>query len=268
MTPSAWPNSCGLAKPARELLDTAIPAHGSGQSRDQRDRAEGLRGRPRARVALRREHGERQGQTAPMARTPTACNLRKPALAGVPYLIKDLGAAVAGPAHDDGQPSLSPLSFPTDDAPVSSPLAKAAGLNIFGKTSTSELGQHALYGARTIRCRCRNPWNLDHTPGGSSGGAAAADRGGHRALAHASDGGGSIRIPASCCRTVRAQAVAWTLPHAPPWSRRGELGRRSRHLRAACATARCCSTCSRATRTVRSARRVRFSARAASRANR
>ena len=95
------------------------------------------------------------------------------ALAGVPFLIKDLGAPVAGLRMSMGSRHYRHF-IPTEDAPVVA-LAKAAGLNIFAKTSTSELGQMPytepeLFGA------CRNPWNLDHTPGGSSGGAAAADR--------------------------------------------------------------------------------------------
>jgi amidase len=117
-------------------------------------------------------------------------------LAGVPYLIKDLGAPVAGLRMSMGSRHYRHF-VPKIDAPVVA-LARAAGLNIFAKTSTSELGQMPytepeLFGA------CRNPWSLDHTPGGSSGGSAAAVAAGIVPLAHASDGGGSIRIPASCC---------------------------------------------------------------------
>ncbi|MDN8070385.1 amidase [Burkholderia vietnamiensis] len=116
--------------------------------------------------------------------------------AGVPYLVKDLSAAVAGLPMSMGSRHYR-YFVPADDSPLIA-RSRAAGLNVFGKTNTSELGQMpytepALFGA------CRNPWNLDHTPGGSSGGAAAAVAAGIVPLAHASDGGGSIRIPASCC---------------------------------------------------------------------
>ena len=116
--------------------------------------------------------------------------------AGVPYLVKDLGAAVAGLPLSMGSRHYR-YFVPADDSPVIA-RSRAAGLNVFGKTNTSEIGQMPytepeLFGA------CRNPWNLDHTPGGSSGGAAAAVAAGIVPLAHASDGGGSIRIPASCC---------------------------------------------------------------------
>ena len=116
--------------------------------------------------------------------------------AGVPYLVKDLGAAVAGLPLSMGSRHYR-YFVPADDSPVIA-RSRAAGLNVFGKTNTSEIGQMPytepeLFGA------CRNPWNLDHTPGGSSGGAAAAVAAGIVPIAHASDGGGSIRIPASCC---------------------------------------------------------------------
>ncbi|RQS73569.1 amidase [Burkholderia sp. Bp8963] len=116
--------------------------------------------------------------------------------AGVPYLVKDLGAAVAGLPLSMGSRHYR-YYVPDADSPLIAK-SRAAGLNFFAKTNTSEIGQMPytepeLFGA------CRNPWNLDHTPGGSSGGAAAAVAAGIVPLAHASDGGGSIRIPASCC---------------------------------------------------------------------
>jgi len=142
------------------------------------------------------------------------------ALAGVPFLIKDLGAPIAGLRMAMGSRHYRHF-IPSQDAPVVT-LAKAAGLNIFGKTSTSELGQMPytepeLFGA------CRNPWNLDHTPGGSSGGAAAAVAAGIVPLAHASDGGGSIRIPASCCGLFGLKPSRGRVPRASPPAA-GELG--------------------------------------------
>src|SRR5260370_29389863 len=78
---------------------------------------------------------------------------------------------------------------------------KEEGCPILGKTNTSEFGSRpttewGLFGAT------HNPWNLEHTPGGSSGGAAAAVAAGLCGFAQGSDGGGSVRIPASCCGGV------------------------------------------------------------------
>jgi Asp-tRNA(Asn)/Glu-tRNA(Gln) amidotransferase A subunit family amidase len=117
-------------------------------------------------------------------------------LHGVPFLVKDLGAAVAGLPMTLGSRHYRHF-VPGADAPVVTRI-REAGLNIFGKTSTPELGQMP-YTEPELFGPCRNPWSLDHTPGGSSGGAAAAVAAGVVPLAHASDGGGSIRIPASCC---------------------------------------------------------------------
>ncbi|HXQ17303.1 MAG TPA: amidase [Caulobacteraceae bacterium] len=124
------------------------------------------------------------------ARAPTGL------LAGVPFLLKDLGPRLAGtPTTDSCKLYVDDVA--ETDTPLTS-LYKAAGLTIFGKTNTPELGlepitEPVMFGPT------RNPWDLSRTSGGSSGGAAAAVAAGIVPAAHASDGGGSIRIPASCC---------------------------------------------------------------------
>jgi len=116
--------------------------------------------------------------------------------AGVPFLLKDLGGALAGVPLTAGSRFFRDACPPTDSVLVQR--YKAAGLNPLGRTNTPEFGLNAstepvLFGPT------RNPWNTARSPGGSSGGSAAAVAAGLVPLAHASDGGGSIRIPASCC---------------------------------------------------------------------
>jgi Asp-tRNA(Asn)/Glu-tRNA(Gln) amidotransferase A subunit family amidase len=116
--------------------------------------------------------------------------------AGVPFLLKDLNAALAGTVTTDGSRAFADWTA-SDDSTLPR-RAKAAGLTIFGKTASPEFGltvstESVLWG------QTRNPWNLEHIAGGSSGGAAAAVAARILPIAHASDGGGSIRIPASCC---------------------------------------------------------------------
>ncbi len=142
-------------------------------------------------------------------------------LAGVPFLVKDLGAAMAGLPMTLGSRHYRHF-VPAADAPIVTRF-RAAGLNIFGKTNTSELGQMPytepeLFGA------CRNPWSLDHTPGGSSGGSAAAVAAGIVPFAHAADGGGSIRIPASCCGLFGLKPSRSHQPPGSPEAAPGNLG--------------------------------------------
>jgi Asp-tRNA(Asn)/Glu-tRNA(Gln) amidotransferase A subunit family amidase len=117
-------------------------------------------------------------------------------LAGVPYLLKDLGASYAGVPTTSGSRLLAEV-VPAADSALTR-LYKAAGLNIFGKTNTPEFGIWPVTEPDLLGV-CRNPWDLNRSPGGSSGGAASAVAAGIVPAAHASDGGGSIRIPAAAC---------------------------------------------------------------------
>jgi amidase len=120
---------------------------------------------------------------------------------GVPFLVKDLGCHTAGEPLHQGMALLRDAGW---RAVVDSHLMtrfRAAGLVVIGRTNTPELGiqpttEPSAYGPT------RNPWDTRLTPGGSSGGAAAAVASGMVPAAHANDGGGSIRIPASACGLV------------------------------------------------------------------
>jgi Asp-tRNA(Asn)/Glu-tRNA(Gln) amidotransferase A subunit family amidase len=117
-------------------------------------------------------------------------------LRGVPFLIKDLHAACAGVRMTNGSRLFEDF-IPERDSELVARYRKA-GLVLFGKSASPEFGittstESVLFGPT------RNPWRTTHSAGGSSGGAAAAVAAGIVPAAHASDGGGSIRIPASCC---------------------------------------------------------------------
>jgi amidase len=129
------------------------------------------------------------------ARTRARGELPASPLSSVPYLIKDLNNVAGEPTTWGSRFSAGAPVAINDPMPQK---AIDAGLVIVGKTNTPEFG--LLPTTESIRLGpCHNPWNLDWSSGGSSGGAAAAVAAGLVPAAHASDGGGSIRIPSSCC---------------------------------------------------------------------
>ncbi len=133
---------------------------------------------------------------------------------GVPFLVKDLVCQVEGTPQHEGMRFLRDLGHRGDADSWLTSRFRAAGFVIVGKTNTPELGilpttEPEAYGPT------RNPWSLDHSSGGSSGGAAAAVASGMVPVAHASDGGGSIRIPASCCGLVGLKPTRARVSLAP-----------------------------------------------------
>jgi amidase len=117
---------------------------------------------------------------------------------GVPILIKDLGAEVAGVPQAGGIKALKAAKWaPTEDSELVKRLRRA-GFIIVGKSNASELGI-VPDAAPPAWPPTKNPYDLTRSPGGSSGGSACAVAAGLVPIAHANDGGGSIRIPASCC---------------------------------------------------------------------
>src|SRR5262249_31678474 len=131
---------------------------------------------------------------------------------GVPILFTGLGCTVGGEATAFGLGPLRDLAFP-----VTSYLAeqfRAAGFLPLGRTNVPELGTTVTTEPRSFP-PARNPWDPGHSTGGSSGGSAAAVAAGMVAVAHASDGGGSIRIPASECGLVGLKATPGPASQGP-----------------------------------------------------
>lgn len=132
--------------------------------------------------------------------------------AGVPFLIKDLGLRVKDWPRTSGSHYAAVASDADDSELVRR--YRAAGVVLVGKTNTPEFGIPGVTHSEKLG-PCRNPWNLDHVSGGSSGGAASATAAGIVPLAHASDGLGSIRIPAACCGLVGLKTTRDRNPNDP-----------------------------------------------------
>ena len=138
--------------------------------------------------------------------------LRDSPLAGVPFLIKDMGQALAGAPNTMGSKMRRYVVAGHDSALVAR--YKAAGLLIVGQTSAPEFGA-AVDTKPELHGVTKNPWDVERSPGGSSGGAAAAAAARYVPIAHASDGGGSIRIPASVCGLFGLKPTRGRTPKGP-----------------------------------------------------
>jgi amidase len=133
---------------------------------------------------------------------------------GVPFVVKDLICSVAGTPHHEGMRFLRDLDFRADEDSWLAACFRKAGFVFVGKTNTPELGilpttEPLAYGPS------RNPWDTSRSTGGSSGGSGAAVASGMVAIGHANDGGGSIRIPASCNGLVGLKATRGRVSMAP-----------------------------------------------------
>lgn len=174
----------------RELLDAAI------------DKAEALN--PQFNFLAQRHYDR--------ARQAIARGLPAGPFTGVPWLLKDLNTYLAGELTEGGS-----RFYKGYRATVTSELARRAeraGFVIFGKTTSPELGLTGTTESR-LTGATRNPWNAERIAGGSSGGAAAAVAAGVLPATHATDGGGSIRIPASCCGLFGLKPSRGRVPMGP-----------------------------------------------------
>src|SRR6266702_1351787 len=183
--------SSGQASP-RELVDAAI------------QRIEKLDGELNAVVT----------RLVEKARAAAGGELPEGPLRGVPFLLKDLGALSRGDPYAAGVKAARRQGYVADHDSVVTERFRAAGLVCLGRTNLPELGlvpttESEAYGP------CHNPWDLTRSTGGSSGGSAAAVASGMVPVAHASDGGGPIRIPASECGLVGLKPTRGRVSQGP-----------------------------------------------------
>ncbi len=132
---------------------------------------------------------------------------------GVPFLIKDLGMAAVDFPTSNGSKLSENMRWPVNSAMFER--VRDTGVVTFGRTASPEFGVGPVTEGQVNGAPTRNPWNLDHTPGGSSGGSGASVAAGIVPAAHGSDGGGSVRIPASSCGLVGFKPTRARLPSGP-----------------------------------------------------
>lgn len=155
--------------------------------------------------------------------------------AGVPYFIKDLHAPVAGIPLRHGSRLFESNVHDFDSETVAR--LRRAGFLILGRTASPEFGMGASTEA-ALTGPTRNPWSLEHTAGGSSGGAGAAVASGMLPASHATDSGGSIRIPASCNGLVGLKPTRGLIPTGP---HRGDASHGLSHEHAVTRSVRDCA---------------------------
>lgn len=147
-----------------------------------------------------------------LAREAVRKGLPNGPLRGVPYLLKDLGTSMSGTVTTEGSRLFRDRRHARDSTLVER--YRAAGLSLFGKTHSPELGSSPS-SESVLHGQTHNPWDLGRSAGGSSGGSAAAVAAGIVPAAHATDGGGSIRIPASSCGLFGLKPSRGRVPMGP-----------------------------------------------------
>lgn len=147
-----------------------------------------------------------------VAKQATMQGLPEGIFKGVPFLMKDIGAQMKGMPCSAGSRFLEGIIAPHDSELTRR--FRETGSVIYGKTTTPELGLH-ITTESLLTGPTKNPWNTEYSTGGSSGGAAAAVAAGIVPFAHASDGLGSIRIPASCCHLFGLKIAPQRTPTGP-----------------------------------------------------
>lgn len=175
---------------AGELLETAVA------------RIEALN--PALNAVIRKRYDAARAELAAIDRNAAFC--------GVPFLVKDLLANLAGEPTGSGNKLLASLPMRRDSELVRR--YRAAGLVMLGRTNTPEFGL-LPYTEPAVNGPCRNPWSAQHSTGGSSGGSAAAVAARLVPMASGGDGGGSIRIPASCCGVFGLKPSRGRTPAGP-----------------------------------------------------